>query len=544
MLMYPADLLGLINLTAVPAAQSGLLVQSLLCFALLTALFMVTDVTAQRQCRAFALQVKQNFTAETLSLRCSLTAAALTALVLYLPGIFLLAAPLPALLPALVLGLGFYTVSALKFRILKEPLVWSDLLLVKELLLCPRYYLGYVRAWVLAVGAAALGALTVLECLLLAGTQQFFLLQYCAGAGVLSLAAVLLALKLAEKQALSLGVRCCADACLQGAQQGIMLNFALGLAALRLNLNYPAAMAKQQARVQALRTQGQGAEVLVLVQAESWVDAARLQRAGSTDQDRAACAEPADRGTELTLQGLFDINYFGAYTMRSEFAVLTGINPQTLGAFASDPYQLVHGLKHQAAGAGLGSLAQLLKQQGWRTAALHLNSGRFFSRRQVLQALGFAELYFAEDLNTADKSDRSLGQAVVKLIQDAKAKGEKLLVFAISLSGHGPYAGRDFAAQSLSYAQKQQDLYHCLQQIKAVLGPQDRLLVYGDHLPPLTGIEQAAPVEALKPEVQGFNFKRTELESAGLDGAGSGRLQLCSSLMLNTLMLRAGGLYA
>lgn len=542
MLMYVADLLGLINLTAVPAAQSGLLVQSLLCFALLTALFMVTDVTAQRQCRAFALQVKQNFTAETLSLRCSLTAAALTALMLYLPGLFLLAAPLPALLPALVLGLGFYTVSALKFRILKEPLVWSDLLLVKELLLCPRYYLGYVRPWVLVAGAAALGALTVLECLLLAGTQQFFLLQYCAGAGVLSLAAVLLALKLAEKQALSLGERCCADACLQGAQQGIMLNFALGLAALRLNLNYPAAMAKQQARVQALRTQVQGSEVLVLVQAESWVDAARLQRADGPDQDRAACSELGEKSTELTLQGLFNIDYFGAYTMRSEFAVLTGIDPQTLGAFASDPYQLVHRLKDKA--AGLGSLAQLLKDQGWRTAALHLNSGRFFSRRQVLQALGFAELYFAEDLNTADKSDRSLGQAVVKLIQDAKAKGEKLLVFAISLSGHGPYAGRDFAAQSLSYAQKQQDLYHCLQQIKTVLGPQDRLLVYGDHLPPLTGIEQAAPVEALKPEVQGFNFKRAELESAGLDGAGSGRLQLCSSLMLNTLMLRAGGLYA
>ena len=133
---------------------------------------------------------------------------------------------------------------------------------------------------------------------------------------------------------------------------------------------------------------------------------------------------------------------------------------------------------------------------------------------------------------------------MVKLIQDAKAKGEKLLVFAITLSGHGPYDGRDFAAQSMAYTQKQQELSQCLQQIKQVLGPQDRLLVYGDHLPPLVGIEQAAPVEALKPEVQGFNFKRTELESAGLDCAAGGRLQLCSSLMLNTLMLRAGGLYA
>ena len=542
MLMYAVSLLGLLNTAAVPEAQAGLLLQSLICLAVLAAVFWAADMAAQRQCTAFAVHAKQNFRSCRPSLSCSLTAAVLTALLLYLPGVFLLAAPLPALLPALLLGLGFYTVSALKFRILKEPLVWSDLLLLKELMLCPRYYLGYVRPWVLAVGALLLCAFAGLELYLLAGAGKFIPLSGCAGAAVLFLVVVTASLKLAEKKALSLGEICCSDACLLGAQQGIALNFALGIAALRLKLNYPEALAQQQARLKALRAQGRGAEVLVLVQAESWIELSRLQSAAAPQSELKRSAEPAGSAAEQTLQGLFDIDYFGAYTMRSEFAVLTGIDPQKLGAFASDPYQLVHKLKSKA--AALGSLAQLLKQQGWRTAALHLNSGRFFSRRQVLQALGFAELYFAEDLNTADKSDRSLGQAVVKLIQDAKAKGEKLLVFAISLSGHGPYAGRDFAAQSLSYAQKQQDLYHCLQQIKAVLGPQDRLLVYGDHLPPLTGIEQAAPVEALKPEVQGFNFKRAELKDAGLDGAEGGGLQLCSSMALNALMLRAGDLYA
>ena len=545
MLMYSAEFIGLLNIAAVPDAQTVLLLQSLFCLTVLAAVFLAADMAGQRQCISFAEHAKQNFRSCRPSLSCSLTAAVLTALLFYMPGMFLLAAPLPALLPALVLGLAFYTVSVLKFRILKEPLVWSDLLLVKELMLCPRYYLGYVKAWVLAVGALAICALAGLEYLLLTGTGQFFTLQICAGAAVLFLMAVMLSVKLAEKKALSMGAYCCADSCLQGAQQGIVLNFALGLAALRLKLNYPEALAQQQSRVQALRAQGKSAEVLVLVQAESWVDLTRLQRAPSgcsKDKAPAALSELGHCSTELTLQGLFAVDYFGAYTMRSEFAVLTGINPQTLGAFASDPYQLVHQLQDQA--AGLGSLAQLLKRQGWRTAALHLNSGKFFSRRRVLKALGFDELYFAEDLNAGDQSDRSLGTAVVNLIKEAKARGDKLLVFAVTLSGHGPYAGRDFASQSMAYAKKQQELFHCLQQISAVLGPQDRLLVYGDHLPPLAGIEQAADVNALKPEVMGFNFTCAELKDAGLYGADGGTLQLCSSRALNALMLRAGGLYA
>ena len=43
-----------------------------------------------------------------------------------------------------VLIIVFYFINYQKCRILKEPIVWSDICLLKEVFLCPKFYLAYV----------------------------------------------------------------------------------------------------------------------------------------------------------------------------------------------------------------------------------------------------------------------------------------------------------------------------------------------------------------------------------------------------------------
>lgn len=492
------------------------------------------------------------------ALTLALVCTALFALSLALWGAWL-----PALAMCLYVAALFYAVSAFKFQVLKEPLVWSDLMLLKEIMLCPRFYLGYVKPLYLVAGALGFCALVGSELLLSLYTCHFatsggrtsacFLFMLA----VALLFAVLSAMSSLQKQA---AARTCADECLKGAVLGIMLNFLLGLAVKLSRACWPQTLKAQASAMQQLHAHPTKAANLVLVQAESLLSLKRLQGKGLSDDYLSFAAGSAHQ------HGLLQLAYVGAYTMRAEFAAITGIDHKDLGAYASDPYLLAQKRLDIAA------LPKLLATQGYHCIAVHFNAGRFFNRRTIFKRFGFAEFISTDNLPDRYRrlmktqgADAALGAYVAARLQQAQSSGDKLFIFAITLSGHGPYVGHSALEQAQCYATRLKNFNAGMQTLLAALSERDRLLVYGDHVPPLAQLLSLGTAHTLQPEVFAFNFTTAELQDAGWLAYGASHagtqaadctyqqqnqvsatpdLGALEAVQLNTLMLRAGGLYA
>ena len=94
------------------------------------------------------------------------------------------------------------------------------------------------------------------------------------------------------------------------------------------------------------------------------------------------------------LSGRLHVPGWGANTMRTEFAVLTGIPESALGYDRFNPY---YGL----ARVPIGSQVWRLRRAGYRTICLHPFDRRFFRRDLAMPALGFERFLGRETLRRA-----------------------------------------------------------------------------------------------------------------------------------------------
>lgn len=101
----------------------------------------------------------------------------------------------------------------------------------------------------------------------------------------------------------------------------------------------------------------------MLIQAESYCPVAELLNRPSTTPTIDALRTQGPGGKLL-------LDWRGAYTMRTEFSVLTGLETTSLEAYAFDPYQLARRIP-------MASLARDFKARGYDTVAWHPNDGRF-----------------------------------------------------------------------------------------------------------------------------------------------------------------------
>ncbi|HEX5691752.1 MAG TPA: sulfatase-like hydrolase/transferase, partial [Roseiflexaceae bacterium] len=127
---------------------------------------------------------------------------------------------------------------------------------------------------------------------------------------------------------------------------------------------------------------GAGAKLpdIVLVQAESFFDARRLGLAQPGIDD--ALVNFARLQRSAFAHGTLDVLSSGGNSLRSEFAVLSGMSATESGVHALNPY-------HRLARDKVWSLAWHLRALGYRTVAVHPYSGDFFWRNQVYEHLGF-----------------------------------------------------------------------------------------------------------------------------------------------------------
>lgn len=131
---------------------------------------------------------------------------------------------------------------------------------------------------------------------------------------------------------------------------------------------------------------------------------------------------------------------FGAYTVRTEFSVVSGVNRSMLVVDGINPYL-------PASRSDVGSLARVFSGRGYGTICLHPNSARFFARDRVIPHLGFARFIDGAEFETAPRygpfvSDGAVGDRVAALLANADAPQ---FIFAITIEAHGPWRKRRLA---------------------------------------------------------------------------------------------------
>ncbi|MCW2312497.1 LTA synthase family protein [Rhodoferax antarcticus] len=168
---------------------------------------------------------------------------------------------------------------------------------------------------------------------------------------------------------------------------------------------------------------------LVAVQSESFFDPRSLFL-GIRDDVLAEFDQLKD---QALAHGRLTVPAWGANTVRSEFAFLSGIDAATLGVHRFNPYRkLVH--------SGVPTLASYLKQLGYRTVCVHPYPASFYRRSQVYPLLGFDEFIDIRSFSQGQRvgpytGDVAVAQKIADILKNATGP---VFVFAITMENHGP----------------------------------------------------------------------------------------------------------
>lgn len=224
---------------------------------------------------------------------------------------------------------------------------------------------------------------------------------------------------------------------------------------------------------------------VVLVQAESFFDIRRhLPRVPD------AVLSGYDRLRAAGQGGSFLVPTHGAYTMRTECSVLTGLGLPQLGTDAFNPYVT-------ASRGPVWSLAREFSQAGYEAVCVHPFPASFFNRHQVMPNLGFAAFHdlsaFAGAPRTPYVTDAALAGHVLDLLATSN---RPLFVFAITIEAHGPWtadrtpltAGSTGLDRYLWYLARTDAMFTDLARGLADLGRPAVLAGYGDHVAALPGV--------------------------------------------------------
>lgn len=201
--------------------------------------------------------------------------------------------------------------------------------------------------------------------------------------------------------------------------------------------------------------------------------------------------------SENCIKGNLYMPVFGAMTCNSEYEFLTG-NAMSFAPPASVPYQMY-------VDQTVYGLPLTLKNQGYRTVAMHPYPAGNWNRNQAFPAMGFDEFLAEEAFEGAEKvrgyvSDKATYDKIISLTEE-KTEGEPLFVFNVTMQNHGGYTDEGYesqvhltemsdmpkAEQYLSLVKESDEaLGYLLDYYKNVDEP-TMIVMFGDHQP---GIEE------------------------------------------------------
>jgi hypothetical protein len=405
--------------------------------------------------------------------------------------------PLFAGVVVLALGAGFALADYTMRQTLREPVVFSESVELPQLFSHPHLYLPFAGPGLVLGGAAA--AVMLALALLVVEPPLWEPRPFLALAAAALIAA---GFWLAAREPL---LALAAVALRRLGPSGEPFEDAAALGPFAMLLAHTViARAERPARQVALaaplpvreRARGGPDAPIVLVQCESFFDARRLspliprELLAGFDACRAAA-----------LSGRLRVPGWGANTMRTEFAVLTGIPESALGYDRFNPY-------YALARVPIASQVWRLRRAGYRTICLHPFDRRFFRRDLAMPALGFERFLGRESLGGGRvppyQSDPELAGHILRVLDEA---GPRAFIFAITMGNHGPWLAKgpplDPAVARLfdpadvpggeallryldGLRRSDQMLQVLLDALEARGGPAV-LGFYGDHLPSLSG---------------------------------------------------------
>ena len=222
-------------------------------------------------------------------------------------------------------------------------------------------------------------------------------------------------------------------------------------------------------------------EIVVVVQLESFLDPARLGGPNLPVMARIRA--------QAAQYGRLAVPAHGAYTMRSEHAVLTGLDPDGLGFGRYDPYLARKGEEPT-------SLARLARASGYETVFVHPFHRDFFDRAQVFRRLGFDRLVMEEDFSDAPRigpyiADVAVAERILAEVMPSedRAAGRRRFVFSVTMENHGPWKPGRLAGIDEPLAQYLHHVAHTGQAVERLIdglaGRRATLCVFGDHAPSL-----------------------------------------------------------
>jgi phosphoglycerol transferase MdoB-like AlkP superfamily enzyme len=244
---------------------------------------------------------------------------------------------------------------------------------------------------------------------------------------------------------------------------------------------------------------------VIVIQSESYFDARRLGEYvmsgpyANLDRIRREAFE----------QGRLTVPAWGANTMRSEFAMLTGLPMATLGYARFYPYWYVR--------RACASIAGWFKRGGYRTMAIHPYYADFFGRRRAFRLMHFDRFLDIRHFAGAARvgpyvGDVALAETLVALLQQHDDK--PVFAFAITMENHGPLRleqvaqgesrgrhalGEDARWRDLTaYLRHVENADRMLGKLTDYLRKRERpavLCFYGDHVPAMGPVFDALGAE-------------------------------------------------
>lgn len=270
--------------------------------------------------------------------------------------------------------------------------------------------------------------------------------------------------------------------------------------------------------------------LIIVWQSESFVDMRNLGVVDLTLPTLDRLRETASQWGRLT--SVFE----GGYTLRTEFAVLSGLQPDDVHADASYPYL-------RAGHYSKVVWPTKLRNAGWSTHFIHPYERKFFMRHRAMPKLGFDEMTMLDSFDWKYESDgpyvsdTKLTEKVIDIIDKTAEKPS--LLFVASMANHGPWeAGRSgsLTGSVEIYLELLKKADEALGQLVDHLNTLTRptwLVFYGDHAPLLKAFADPFPdprtdylivglgtaaksVKARQSEIAPWNLFGAVLQHAGL----------------------------
>lgn len=201
---------------------------------------------------------------------------------------------------------------------------------------------------------------------------------------------------------------------------------------------------------------------------------------------------------ENCIKGALYMPVFGAMTCNSEFEFLTG-NSMAFAPEGAVPFQTY--MRDPSY-----SIVSILKEEGYRTAAIHANLKSNWNRDGAYRALGFDEFYGIESFDVENGpyvrgliGDRGDYEKIIGLTE-SKEPGEPLFIFDVTMQNHGGYEEpweatvhlTDYddmpkTEQYLSLIRESDQALQFLLEYYSQVDEPTMIVLFGDHQP---GIEE------------------------------------------------------